>query len=82
MLKDTEQQGTDVLHILCTKLTHLLSKKKMWAGKELHKSKENDKLQKHVLAVKNKRDYTYCSPATLFKKTIVAAYIPEATSPE
>lgn len=54
----------------------------MWAGKELHKSKENDRLQKHVLAVKNKRDYTYCSPATVFKKTIVAAYIPEATSPE
>lgn len=53
----------------------------MWAGEELYKSKENYKLQKHVLAVKNKRGYTYSSDR-LFKKTIVAVYIPEAMSPE
>lgn len=54
----------------------------MWGGEESHKSKENDKLQKRVLAVKHKRDYTYCSPVALFGETIVAVYIPEATSPE
>lgn len=54
----------------------------MWAGEESHKSKENDKLKKHVLAAKTKRYYTHFSPVTLFKKTIMAVYIPEPTSPE